>query len=197
MTVLWQNFHDFVTNFIWGHLNIYYRESRYFETFSILSISETMNESLRATISCWVRSIGGLAGVSDMTQTRLKSQEWDTLYSAGMVDWWASPWFGSCPNFQSNGQWLYRHAGCSRLLLVQAHIPRTTDLATWLHTPWIKAALHLVSRGFIFVIRYVMIDISAYSRFERRDIFFRLKNLLIGTTSRDVKFRDENERSIK
>ena len=68
-------------------------------------------------IPSWVRSIGGLWCVLDGNQTWCLCLEWDTLYSAGVVDWWASPWFGSCPNFQSNGQWLYRHAGTRETII--------------------------------------------------------------------------------
>ena len=80
---------------------------------------KVLRRATTTMIPSWVRSIGGLWCVLDGNQTWCLCLEWDTLYSAGVVDWWASPWFGSCPNFQSNGQWLYRHAGCSRLLLVQ------------------------------------------------------------------------------
>ena len=83
-------------------------------------------------IPSWVRSIGGLWCVLDGNQTWCLCLEWDTLYSAGVVDWWASPWFGSCPNFQSNGQWLYRHAGTRETIISSSReISTSLILSDW------------------------------------------------------------------
>ena len=78
---------------------------------------KVLRRATTTMIPSWVRSIGGLWCVLDGNQTWCLCLEWDTLYSAGVVDWWASPWFGSCPNFQSNGQWLYRHAGTRETII--------------------------------------------------------------------------------
>ena len=83
-------------------------------------------------IPSWVRSIGGLWCVLDGNQTWCLCLEWDTLYSAGVVGWWASPWFGSCPNFQSNGQWLYRHAGTRETIISSSReISTSLILSDW------------------------------------------------------------------
>ena len=93
---------------------------------------KVLRRATTTMIPSWVRSIGGLWCVLDGNQTWCLCLEWDTLYSAGVVDWWASPWFGSCPNFQSNGQWLYRHAGTRETIISSSReISTSLILSDW------------------------------------------------------------------